>query len=155
MKPFDVNYTEGLKVGYKWFEAENKEPLFEFGHGLSYTTFAYSDLKTDGTQVIFTVKNTGQRDGTETAQVYVELPSNAGEPFKRLAAWQRVRLDSGESKESALTLDPLYLSIFDVQKNEFRQMPGEYKVLVGSSSRNTPLNASFGFGTGGGVGHGN
>jgi beta-glucosidase len=152
MKPFDVNYTEGLKVGYKWFEAENKEPLFEFGHGLSYTTFAYSDLKTDGTQVIFTVKNTGQRDGTETAQIYVELPSNAGEPFKRLAAWQRVRLDSGESKEIALTLDPLYLSIFDVQKNEFRQMPGEYKVLVGSSSSNTPLNASFGFGTGGGVG---
>ncbi|MGH9511198.1 MAG: beta-glucosidase [Terriglobales bacterium] len=143
MPPFDVNYTEGLKVGYKWFEAENKQPLFAFGHGLSYTTFAYSSLKTDGKQAIFTVKNTGPRSGAEVAQVYVELPADAGEPFKRLVAWQRVELSPGESKDIALTLDPLYLSIFDVQKNGWQQPPGEYKILVGPSSDDTPLSAGF------------
>ena len=143
MKPFDVNYTEGLKVGYKWFEAENKQPLFAFGHGLSYTTFAYSDLKADGKQVSFTVRNTGQRAGAGVAQVYVELPASAGEPFKRLVAWQRVQLGAGESKEVSLTVDPLYLSIFDVEKDGWQIVPGEYKILVGSSSADTPLDAVF------------
>jgi beta-glucosidase len=143
MKPFDVNYTEGLKVGYKWFEAENKQPLFDFGHGLSYTTFAYSDIKTDGKQVSFNVKNTGQRRGAEVAQVYLELPAKAGEPFKRMVAWQRVELPAGESKEVILALDPLYLSIFAVDKDGWQIVPGEYKVLVGSSSRNTALHATF------------
>src|ERR1019366_8752593 len=108
--PFDVNYTEGLKVGYKWFEAEHKQPLFPFGYGLSYTTFAYSALKADSNTVSFSVKNTGRRAGTEVAQVYVMLPSAAGEPFKRLAAWERVPLKAGESKTVTLPLDPLYLS---------------------------------------------
>ena len=98
--PFDVHYTEGLKVGYKWFEAEHKEPLFPFGYGLSYTTFAYSALKADGGAhtVSFSVKNTGKRAGTEIAQVYAMLPTAAGEPFKRLVAWERVPLKAGESK---------------------------------------------------------
>jgi len=155
MKPFDVNYTEGLKVGYKWFEAENKEPLFAFGHGLSYTVFEYSDLKADGKQVSFTLKNTGERPGAEVAQVYLELPASVGEPFKRLVAWRRVELAPGESKEIALTLDPLYLSIFDVEKNGWQIVPGEYKILVGGSSENTPLNSTFGVGHGGGIGSGN
>ncbi len=157
MKPFDVNYTEGLKVGYKWFEAENKKPLFAFGHGLSYTVFEYSDLKADGRQVSFTLKNTGERPGAEVAQVYLELPASAGEPFNRLVAWQRVELAPGESKEIALTLDPLYLSIFDVEKNGWQIVPGEYKILVGGSSENTPLNSTFGVGVGhgGGIGSGN
>jgi len=137
--PFDVRYTEGLKVGYKWFEAEHKEPLFPFGYGLSYTTFAYSALKADGAArtVSFSVKNTGKRAGTEVAQVYVELPSAAGEPFERLVAWERVPLKAGESKTVALPLDPLYLSIFNSEKDDWELLAGDYEAFVG------PMTASF------------
>ena len=87
MAPFDIDYTEGLKVGYKWFQAENKQPLFSFGHGLSYTTFGYSGLKATIDTVSFTVRNTGKRAGMEIAQVYAGLPAAANEPPKRLVAW--------------------------------------------------------------------
>lgn len=140
LPPFDVRYTEGLKVGYKWFEAEHKTPLFAFGFGLSYTTYAYSALTVDGHQgVTFTVKNTGARAGTEIAQVYVELPAAAGEPFKRLVGWKRLTLAPGESKQATVSLDPLYLSIFNVEKDGWELPKGEYKVLVGGSSQDTPL----------------
>jgi beta-glucosidase len=137
--PFDVNYTEGLKVGYKWFEAEHKQPLFPFGYGLSYTTYAYSSLEADGTArtVSFSVTNAGKRAGTEVAQVYVMLPTAAGEPFKRLVAWERVPLKAGESKTVTLRLDPLYLSIFNVDKDGWELTPGEYTAFVG------PLKAGF------------
>jgi beta-glucosidase len=137
--PFDVTYTEGLKVGYKWFEAEHKQPLFPFGYGLSYTTYAYSALKADGNArtVSFSVKNTGRRAGTEVAQVYVMLPSAAGEPFKRLAAWERVPLKAGESKTVTLQLDPLYLSIFNTDKNGWELVAGDYKAFAG------PLTSAF------------
>ena len=95
---FDVNYDEGLKVGYKWYDAEKKPVLFPFGFGLSYTTFTYSGLSVtagDSTTVTFTVKNTGKRAGTETAQVYASLPDAAGEPPKRLVGWTRVDLGAG------------------------------------------------------------
>ncbi len=136
---FDVNYTEGLKVGYKWFEAEHKQPLFAFGYGLSYTTFAYSDLKADGSRrtVSFSVKNTGRRAGTDVAQVYVMLPPAADEPFRRLVAWQRVQLEAGESKTVSLKLNPVYLSIFNVRNNAWELLGGEYRALVG------PLTAGF------------
>jgi beta-glucosidase len=144
LPPFDVRYTEGLKVGYKWFEAEHKTPLFAFGFGLSYTSYAYSALAVDGHRsVTFTVKNTGTRAGTEIAQVYIELPTAADEPFKRLVGWKRVALAPGESKEATLTLDPLYLSIFNVEKDGWELPKGEYKVLVGGSSQDTPLAATM------------
>jgi beta-glucosidase len=134
-----VNYTEGLQVGYKWFEAEHKQPLFPFGYGLSYTTFTYSDLAADGNNrtVRFNVKNTGKRAGTEVAQVYVMLPSAAGEPFKRLAAWERVPLKPGESKMVTLPLDPLYLSIFNAEKDGWELVAGDYKAFAG------PLTSAF------------
>ena len=137
--PFDVNYTEGLKVGYKWFEAEHKEPLFPFGYGLSYTNYDYAGLAADGRArtVSFRVKNSGKRAGTEVAQVYVMLPSAAGEPFKRLVAWERVPLKAGESKTVTLQLDPLYLSIFNEEKNGWELVPGEYRAFVG------PLTSAF------------
>jgi beta-glucosidase len=137
--PFDVNYTEGLKVGYKWFEAEHKQPLFAFGYGLAYTTFAYSALKADGAArtVSFSVKNTGKRTGAEVAQVYVTLPDAAGEPFKRLVAWERVPLKAGESKTVTLKLDPLYLSIFNAEKDGWELVAGDYKAFAG------PLSSSF------------
>jgi beta-glucosidase len=137
--PFDVPYTEGLKVGYKWFETEHKQPLFAFGYGLSYTTFAYSVLKADGAAhtVSFSVKNTGKRAGAEVAQVYVTLPDAAGEPFKRLVAWERVPLKAGESKTVTLQLDPLYLSIFNAEKDGWELVAGDYKAFAG------PLSSSF------------
>jgi len=145
LPPFDVNYDEGVKVGYKWFEAEKKQPLFPFGFGLSYTAYSYSKLKIDEKQrqVTFAVKNTGARAGAEIAQVYVQLPAAAGEPFKRLVAWERVPLAPGESKTVTLSLTPLYLSIFDDKKNDWSLIPGEYKIHVGPSSQEAPLSASL------------
>ncbi len=144
-KTFDVNYTEGVRFGYKWFDSEKKEPLFPFGFGLSYTTFAYSALKTDaaGKSVTFTVKNTGTRAGDEIAQVYVELPSTAGENFKRLAGWQRIPLAAGESRSVTIALDPLTMSVFDTAKDGWTMPKGSFRVLVGPSSREAPLAATM------------
>jgi beta-glucosidase len=140
-RTFDVDYTEGVRFGYKWFDSEKKQPLFPFGFGLSYTTFAYSGLKVDPAQhaVSFAVKNTGARAGDEIAEVYVELPRPAGESFKRLAGWVRVSLEAGASKSVTVTLDPLTMSLFDVAKDAFEMPKGSYRVLVGGSSRDTPL----------------
>src|SRR5207248_8492083 len=139
LPPFDINYTEGLKVGYKWFDAEDKQPLFPFGYGLSYTTFAYSGLQASLKDVTFTVKNTGKRAGAEIAQVYVGLPPRANEPPKRLVAWEKVPLAPGEAKTITLALEPQFLSIFNVDKDGWELVPGDYQVFVGGSSRNTPL----------------
>jgi beta-glucosidase len=143
VKPFDLNYTEGAKVGYKWFEATNKQPLFPFGFGLSYTTYAYSGLTVDDAQhtVHFTVRNTGQRNGTEIAQVYVALPASAKENYQRLAAWERVKLAPGESKEVTLKLNPLTLSVFNTDQNGWQLLSGDYNVMAGPSSSDTPLKA--------------
>jgi beta-glucosidase len=143
--PFDLKYTEGAKVGYKWFEATHKQPLFPFGFGLSYTTYAYSGLTVDDATrtARFTVKNTGPREGTEIAELYVELPSAAEEHFKRLVGWERVKLAPGESKEVTIPMNPLYLSIFDTAKNAWQLLPGDYKVMAGASSSDTPLDATL------------
>ncbi|HUI43828.1 MAG TPA: glycoside hydrolase family 3 C-terminal domain-containing protein [Terriglobia bacterium] len=140
---FEEEYNEGLKVGYKWYDAENKQPLFPFGFGLSYTTFAYSGLQASPSAVSFTVKNTGSRAGAEIAQVYVGLPAGAGEPPKRLVAWARVELGAGESKTVTLALNPHYLSIFNTAKDGWELAPGDYKVMVGGSSRDLPLSGTF------------
>jgi beta-glucosidase len=143
MPPFDVPYTEKLKVGYKWFDGENKEPLFAFGHGLSYTTFAYSGLHATvaghSVTVSFIVKNTGKRAGKEIAEVYATLPASTGEPPKRLIGWQKVELAAGASKTVNITIDPLYLSVFNEGKNSFEVAGGDYKIWAGGSSRSLPL----------------
>ena len=142
---YTVNYDEGLKVGYKWYEAEHKTPLFPFGFGLSYTSYAYSGVKVDSAQrtVTFTVKNTGKAAGTEIAQVYANLPEAAAEPFKRLAGWSRVELAAGESKTVTVTVDPRVLAIFDEEKNGWSLLPGSYKLSVGPSSAETSLTAAL------------
>jgi beta-glucosidase len=147
---FSVQYDEGLKVGYKWFDAESKPVLFAFGFGLSYTTFGYSGLKvtpssqTNGsaTTINFRVKNTGSRAGAEIAQVYASLPVSAGEPPKRLVGWSRVSLEPGETKEVSVTVDSKLLSIFDEDANSWKLVPGSYSFHVGGSSRNLALAAS-------------
>jgi beta-glucosidase len=139
LPPFDIPYNEGLKVGYKWFDAEGKEPLFAFGHGLSYTTFAYSGLQVSADAVSFTVTNTGKRAGAEIAQVYLGLPPSANEPPKRLVAWEKVVLAPGQTQTVRVTLDPQLLCVFNVAKDGWELIPGEYKVFVGGSSRHMPL----------------
>jgi len=144
LPPFDILYAEGLKVGYKWFDAEKKEPLFPFGFGLSYTTFAYSALKASLAEVTFTVKNAGSRAGAEIAQVYAGLPSSANEPPRRLVGWSKIHLEPGQSKTVTVALDPLFLSIFNVDKDAWELPAGEFQFFVGGSSRNTPLTAKAG-----------
>ncbi len=134
-----VNYDEGLQVGYKWFEVKHKEPLFSFGYGLSYTTFAYSDLHVSGDQVSFYLRNTGQRSGVEIAQIYATPPKEAGEPFHHLVAWTRVQLDPGQSKRIVLTIDRRVLSTFEAKGQNWHVVPGPYKVEVGSSVATLPL----------------
>src|SRR5271154_1149996 len=139
---FSVKYDEGLKVGYKWYDAEKKAVLFPFGYGLSYTKFSYSGLKvTTGKEraVTFTVKNTGTREGAEIAEVYVSLPEGLGEPPKRLVGWSKVWLKAGESKEVSVTLIPKYLSIFDEAADGWKLAPGSYTLMVGGSSADLPL----------------
>ncbi|MGB8474007.1 MAG: glycoside hydrolase family 3 C-terminal domain-containing protein, partial [Candidatus Acidiferrum sp.] len=139
---FSVHYDEGLKVGYKWYDAEKKPVLFPFGYGLSYTTFGYSGLKvTPGkeTTVSFTVKNTGGREGAEIAEVYAALPASAEEPPKRLVGFSKVWLKAGESKEVSITIDPKYLSIYDEAADGWKLVPGGYTFMAGASSRDLPL----------------
>jgi beta-glucosidase len=139
---FDVAYDEGLLVGYKWYDAKNKSPLFPFGFGLSYTTYKYSDLKASKDSVTFQVTNTGARAGAEIAEVYATLPQASAEQFNRLVAWEKVRLAPGESKSVTLHLDRLYLSIFNADKNAWELVPGEYIIQAGGSSRDLPLRGS-------------
>ena len=145
---FDVHYDEGLKVGYKWYDAEKKPVLFPFGYGLSYTTFTYSGLKiTSGERatVSFTVKNTGKRAGTEIAQVYASLPQSAGEPPNRLVGWTRVDLAPGESKQATVTVNRDRLSVFDEETDSWKLPAGQYTVRVGASSRDLPLEHAISF----------
>jgi len=145
LPPFQVTYDEGLKVGYKWYDAEKKQVLFPFGFGLSYTTYSYANLKVtpgDKVRVTFTVTNTGPRAGSEIAEVYAELPASTGEPPKRLVGWSKIKLNAGESKVVTVEIDPLYLSIFNVDKNAWQRAPGEYSFLVGGSSQDLPLKES-------------
>jgi len=145
LKAFQVTYDEGLKVGYKWYDAEHKQVLFPFGYGLSYTSYSYSNLKvTPGKSVrlSFTVTNTGTRAGAEIAEVYAALPSSTGEPPKRLVGWSKVKLNTGESKEVSVEVDPKYLSIFNVDRNAWQLVPGDYTFLVGGSSQELPLKES-------------
>jgi beta-glucosidase len=139
---FQTNYDEGLKVGYKWYDAEKKPVLFPFGYGISYTTYAYSELNVvagDLERVSFTIRNTGNRRGTEVAEVYASLPASAGEPPKRLVGWSRVELNPGESKEVTVEVESLFLSVFDSARHKWAQTPGEYTFLVGGSSQSLPL----------------
>jgi beta-glucosidase len=146
LAPFGVTYDEGVKVGYKWYDAENKPVLFPFGFGLSYTTYSYSNLRIttgENPRVTFTLTNSGPRAGAEVAEVYASLPASANEPPKRLVGWSKVQLKPGESKEVAVDVDPKYLSIWDVKAHGWKLIPGEYGFMVGGSSQALPLKQSI------------
>jgi beta-glucosidase len=142
--PFDVDYSEGLKVGYKWYDAQGLPVLFPFGYGLSYTFFHYAGLQVDPNTftVRFHVSNTGKRAGEEIAEVYISLPSAAAEPPKRLVGWSKVMLQPGEDRELSVSVDRQSLSIYDVKQNQWRLVPGEYGFMVGGSSKDLPLKNS-------------
>jgi beta-glucosidase len=143
---FQISYDEGLKVGYKWYDAEKKPVLFPFGHGLSYTTYSYSNLKVEPGKKIrasFTLQNTGTRDGAEVAEVYASLPAAADEPPKRLVSWSKVKLKAGESREVVVEIDRQYLSVYDPSAHGWKLVPGEYSFQVGGSSQDLPLKQSI------------
>jgi beta-glucosidase len=143
---FQITYDEGLKVGYKWYDAERKPVLFPFGFGLSYTTYEYSDIKVSPGPTVhlsFKVKNSGSRAGAEIAEVYAALPESAGEPPKRLVGWSKVKLDAGQSKEVTIEVEAKYLSIFNVERDAWQLVPGNYTFLVGGSSQSLPLKESI------------
>jgi len=143
-KNFPVDYNvEGMAVGYKWFEEKKLTPLFPFGFGLSYTQFAYSDLRATPTAITFTLRNTGSVAGDEIAQAYITLPKDAGEPFRKLAGFKRVALAPGESKQVEIPLDPLVLSTFSTNDNAFHKPSGPIQLEVGGSSTNLPLHETL------------
>jgi beta-glucosidase len=145
-RDFIVDYNlEGLTPGYRWFQVKNTRPLFPFGFGLSYTRFLYSNLKVDpnAKSASFDLRNSGDRQGDEIAQVYVTLPAPAGEPFRKLAGWKRITLLPEQSRRVEIPLEPLSLSIFSTEDNAWRRPAGEYAIEVGSSSMDLQLYRSL------------
>jgi beta-glucosidase len=146
-----AHYTEGLKVGYRWFDSQGIEPLFPFGYGLSYTTFSYSGLKAkkrkgNRATVSFSLKNTGARSGAEVAQVYVGFPKWTGEPPRQLKGFQKVELEPGSSKRVTVSLNKRAFSYW--AGKGWRVGRGCYAIEVGGSSRSLPLKAAVPMGGG-------
>jgi len=143
-----VDYSEGILVGYRWYDAQNQEPLFPFGHGLSYTTFRYSDLqvvRSDDRRITVKVRitNTGKREGAEVVQLYVGSPAEAAEPPKQLKGFEKIRLKPGESQIVSMGIDISSLAAWDPEIHDWRVYPGTYDIMVGCSSRNIPLKTSL------------
>jgi beta-glucosidase len=135
-----VTLSEGLAVGYRWYDAQEKSPAYEFGYGLSYSTFAYSGLSVNPDfSVAFDLANTSDVAGVEVAQLYLEFPPSAGEPAKRLAGWARVELKPGERRRVRITPDPYALAVWDSDADAWQRPSGRYRVHVGASSRILPL----------------
>ncbi|MEI7745588.1 MAG: glycoside hydrolase family 3 C-terminal domain-containing protein, partial [Chloroflexota bacterium] len=146
--PFDVRYDEGLRTGYRWFDAQAIEPLFPFGFGLSYTTFTLSGATVSlasGDQLTVTVDlaNTGARSGAEVVQVYLSMPASLGEPPRRLVGWKKVTLAAGAREKVTIVVDGNSsahpLGYWDTATRSWSIAPGEYGVYVGNSSRSLSL----------------
>jgi beta-glucosidase len=138
-----VEYREGLYIGYRYFETANVPVLFPFGYGLSYTTFAYSDLKVTATEATFTLTNTGDRDGAEVAQLYVSAKKpSIYRPAKELKGFQKVFLKAGESKTVTIPLDDKAFRYFNVKTNQFEIDGGEYDILIGASVADIKLSGT-------------
>lgn len=146
-----VEYSEGLLVGYRWYDAKKIMPLFPFGYGLSYTSFAFSDLKvtpvspSPGGSVTATmnVTNTGSVAGADTVQAYVGDPSSDGEPPEQLKGFDKVTLDPGQTAQVSIKLGPQSFSVWNTGDQGWVENPGEYKIMVGDSSVNLPLQAAI------------
>lgn len=146
----EVDYDEGVFVGYRWFDRRDIEPRFPFGHGLSYTAFEYANLhvepKTDGSGevVTFDVKNVGRLAGDEIAQLYIAPPpAKVARPPRELKGFARVSLAPGETKRVQLEIDHNALSWFDERSHVWRTDAGRYRAEVGTSSRDLRLEGEF------------
>lgn len=133
-KERNAEYREGLYVGYRYFETVKKPVLFPFGYGLSYTTFAYSNLTADDKKAVFTIENTGTRDGAEVAQLYVCAKNGTVyRPAKELKGFTKVFLKAGESKEVTIPLDDKAFRYFNEKTNRFEIDGGTYEICIGAS----------------------
>jgi beta-glucosidase len=138
--PTTLQYDEGAEVGYRWFAKTGAEPLYAFGHGLGYTTFAYSELHVEGGDTItasFTVTNTGDRDGADVPQLY--LTEAAGDARMRLLGFERVEVGPGESRSVNLTADRRLLARYDGDAGQWHIATGTYKVAVGKAADDLEL----------------
>ncbi len=140
----DLEYTEGILVGYRWFDTKSLAVEFPFGHGLSYTTFEYSDARTevaDGNVLVtFKVRNTGPVKGAEVAQVYVhDMMPSISKPEQELRGFERIELSPGEEKTVSMKLDPRAFSHYDTENGRWREDAGSYEIRIGSSSRDIRL----------------
>jgi beta-glucosidase len=146
-KSLEVTYAEGATVGYKWFDAHGQQPLFAFGHGLSFTKFTYSNLQArlDGQELVvkFQVRNTGRRAGKDVAQLYVSPVAGGWEAPKRLAGFKKVDLQPGATEPGELRVDPRLLGMFSEADRSWRIAPGNYKLMLGHSSVDLPLEAAI------------
>jgi beta-glucosidase len=151
-KNLTVEYAEGIYVGYRHFDRKNIAPAFPFGHGLSYSTFVYSDLKVNPqkvapgqpVEVSMSVRNTGSREGAEVVQLYVrDVQSSVDRPVRELKAFRRVVLKPGEAQTVTLSLGPSAMSFYDEGKKDWVAEPGAFEVQAGSSSRDIRLKGVF------------
>ncbi|MGC1106718.1 MAG: glycoside hydrolase family 3 C-terminal domain-containing protein [Candidatus Acidiferrales bacterium] len=147
-----VTYTEGIFLGYRYYDRSSTKPLFPFGFGLSYTHFRYSHLRIspgessnpESVTVSFDVKNAGDRAGAEVAELYVgDLHASVPRPVKELKGFAKVFLRPGQKKEVTLTLNRRSFSYYDVKNKQWTAEPGDYSILVGSSSAQIELTGSF------------
>jgi beta-glucosidase len=147
-----TTYSEGVNVGYRWFDHEKIEPLFAFGHGLSYTSFSYSGLKVEkakdgGLDVMVTVKNTGSVASGEVPQVYLGAPSEIPEgvkfPVRALAAFDRIQLAAGESKNLVIRVAPRQLQYWSTKDGKWVTATGKRTLSVGASSRDLRVEQSI------------
>jgi beta-glucosidase len=148
----EVDYAEGIYVGYRYFDKKKIEPLFPFGYGLSYTKFDYSDLKVSPSEaapgqpleVSLEVRNSGSRPGAEIVELYVhDGHSSADRPIQELKGFRRVDLAPGESKVVQFTLDRAAMAFYSTSKKDWVTEPGQFDVLVGASSRDLRVKTSF------------
>ncbi len=141
-------YSEGLLVGYRWYDAQGITPLFPFGFGLSYTTFKVSNMSVtrnaSGVEVHLTVKNTGGRTGSDVPQVYVSDPASTGEPPQALAGYEKVDLAPGQAKSVTITVSNRDFSYWSTSRRTWVTAPGCYTLRAGDSSVNLPLTARVG-----------
>lgn len=133
-------YAEGLAYGYRWFDAKAIEPLFPFGYGLSYTTYALSALSAradaaGNVTVGVTVTNTGARAGAQTVQIYAALPASLGEPPKRLVGWTKVVLQPGEARTVSVAVPAQRFAVWDANAHAWRIAAGSYGLSAAASSR--------------------
>ncbi len=151
-KDGQVNYNEGIFVGYRWHDTEKIEPLFGFGHGLSYTEFEYGDLSIDkkkikeDDQIVVSIKlkNIGDRAGSEIVQLYIaDEKSSLPRPAKELKAFSKVKLRAGEEKTIKFTLDKTALSYFDDELHAWVAEPGRFEAIIGASSTDIRARVNF------------